>query len=62
MEMSNHKHDLGVKVIDRDHREISDLLLEINFHVARDGDAGRRIRSLRDLRAQPGRTSFWKRG
>jgi hemerythrin-like metal-binding protein len=49
MEMSNHKHDLGVKVIDRDHREISGLLAEINFHVARDGDAGRRIRSLRDL-------------
>ena len=49
MDMSNHKHDLGIKVIDRDHREISDLLVEINFNAARDGDAGRRIRRLRDL-------------
>jgi hemerythrin-like metal-binding protein len=49
MDMSNHKHDLGIKVIDRDHREISDLLLEINFNGSRDGDAGRRIHTLRDL-------------
>jgi hemerythrin len=49
MDMSNHNHDLSMKVIDRDHREISDLLVEINFNVARDGDAGRRIHSLRDL-------------
>ena len=49
MEMSNRKHDLGIKVIDRDHREISELLLEINFNVVRDADAGRRIRHLRDL-------------
>ncbi|HKN22683.1 MAG TPA: hemerythrin family protein [Terracidiphilus sp.] len=47
--MSNRKHDLGIKVIDRDHREISELLLEINFNVVRDADAGRRIRHLRDL-------------
>ena len=49
MEMSNHGHHLGIEIIDRDHREISELLVEINFNVARDGDAGRRIRSLRDL-------------
>jgi hemerythrin-like metal-binding protein len=49
MEMSNHKNDLGIKVIDRDHREISDLLLEINFNVAREADAARKIRNLRDL-------------
>ncbi len=48
VETLNHKHDLDIKVIDRDHREISDLLVEINFNVARDGDAGRRISSLRD--------------
>ena len=49
MGMSNHNHGLDTKVIDRDHREISDLLVEINFVVARDGDAGRRIHNLRDL-------------
>jgi hemerythrin len=49
MDISNHKHDLDIKVIDRDHREISELLVEINFNVARDGDAGRRIHTLRDL-------------
>jgi hemerythrin-like metal-binding protein len=49
MDMSNHPPDLSIKVIDRDHREISDLLVEINFNVVRDGDAGRRIHGLRDL-------------
>jgi hemerythrin len=49
MDMSNHNHDLGIKVIDRDHREISELLVEINFNGSRDGDAGRRIRSLREV-------------
>jgi hemerythrin-like metal-binding protein len=49
MEMSNHGHHLGIEIIDRDHREISELLAEINFNVARDGDAGRRVRTLRDL-------------
>ncbi len=48
VETLSHKHDLDIKVIDRDHREISDLLVEINFNVARDGDAGRRISSLRN--------------
>ena len=49
MEIPNHKHDLGIQVIDRDHREISELLVEINFNAARDGDAARRIHSLREL-------------
>jgi len=49
MDMSNHPPDLSVKVIDRDHREISDLMVEINVNVARDGDADRRIRNLRDV-------------
>jgi len=49
MEMSNHGHHLGIEIIDRDHREISELLVEINFSAARDGDVGRRMRSLRDL-------------
>lgn len=49
MDMSNHTHGLDIKVIDRDHREISDLLVEINFNVVRDGDAGRRIYNLRDM-------------
>jgi hemerythrin len=38
MEIPNHKHDLGIQVIDRDHREISELLVEINFNAARDGE------------------------
>lgn len=49
MEMSNRKRDLGSRVIDRDHREISELLVEINFNVSRDGDAGRRVHTLREL-------------
>jgi hemerythrin-like metal-binding protein len=49
MEMSNHKSDLGIRVIDRDHREISELLVEINFNVSRDRDVGHRIHSLREL-------------
>jgi hemerythrin-like metal-binding protein len=49
MGVSNHKYDLDIRVIDRDHREISDLLVEINFNESRDGDAARRIHNLRDL-------------
>jgi hemerythrin-like metal-binding protein len=49
MDMPNHPPDLSIKVIDRDHREIADLLMEINFNVTRDGDAGRRISRLREM-------------
>ena len=49
MDRSNHGNELGIKIIDRDHREISELLLEINFNAARDADASRRLRNLRDL-------------
>jgi hemerythrin-like metal-binding protein len=49
MEMSNHGHDQGIKMIDRDHQEIAELLLEINFNAARDEDADRKIRRLRIL-------------
>ena len=49
METLNHGSDLGIKMIDRDHHEISELLLEINFNAARDEDAARKIRRLRDL-------------
>jgi hemerythrin-like metal-binding protein len=49
MEVSNHGHDLGIKMIDRDHREISELLLEINFNATRDENADRKIRRLRIL-------------
>ena len=49
MEGTSHGGDLGITVIDRDHQFISELLLEINFNAARDGDAARRIHSLREL-------------
>lgn len=49
MDMSTPSHDLGIKMIDRDHQEISGLLLEINFNAARDEDTDRKIRRLCDL-------------
>ncbi len=49
MELSSQGHDLGIKMIDRDHREISELLMEINFNAARDENAARKIRRLRGL-------------
>lgn len=49
MEGTSRGGDLGIKMLDRDHQEISELLLEINFNATRDGDAGRRIRRIRDL-------------
>jgi hemerythrin-like metal-binding protein len=49
MDMSNHGNDLGIKMIDRDHQAISELLLEINFNAAREEDASRKLRRLRDL-------------
>ncbi|MGD0348031.1 MAG: hemerythrin family protein [Terracidiphilus sp.] len=49
MEVLSQGSDLGISMIDRDHREISELLLEINFNAARDEDADRKIRRLRDL-------------
>ncbi len=49
MDTTNHGGDLGIKMLDRDHKQISELLLEINFNAARDGDPGRQIRRLRKL-------------
>jgi hemerythrin-like metal-binding protein len=49
MEMSNHGHHLGIEIIDSDHREISELLAEINVHAGKEEDADRKIRRLRDL-------------
>lgn len=49
MDTTNHGGDLGIKMLDRDHTEISELLLEINFNAAKDGAAGRQIRRLGEL-------------
>jgi hemerythrin-like metal-binding protein len=49
MEGTSHGGDLGVTVIDRDHQFISELLLEINFNAAREGDPRRQIRRLNEL-------------
>ena len=49
MDMSNHGHHLGIEIIDSDHREISELLAEINVHAGKEGEADRKIRRLRDL-------------
>ena len=49
MDTSSHNNILDIEVIDRDHREITGLLAEINFNVTRVGDPGQRIPSLRDL-------------
>src|ERR1039457_5895553 len=49
MEATIHGGDLGITVIDRDHQFISELLLEINFNAAKEGDPRRQIRRLKQL-------------
>ena len=49
MEATIHGGDLGITVIDRDHQFISELLLEINFNAAKEGDPRRQIRRLNEL-------------
>jgi hemerythrin-like metal-binding protein len=36
-------------MIGRDHQEIAEILLEINFNVSKDGDVGERLRRLKAL-------------
>jgi hemerythrin-like metal-binding protein len=49
MEGTSHDGDLGITVIGRDHQFISELLLEINFNAAKEGDPRRQIRRLKEL-------------
>ena len=49
MEGTRHGGDLGITVIDCDHQFISELLLEINFNAAKEGDPRRQIRRLKQL-------------
>jgi hemerythrin-like metal-binding protein len=49
MDKADYGSELGIEIIDRDHREISELLVEININTERDGDADRKVRRLGDL-------------
>jgi hemerythrin-like metal-binding protein len=49
MDKADYGSELGIEVIDRDHREISELLVEININAGKNGDAARKIFLLRDL-------------
>jgi hemerythrin len=41
--------DLSIRIIGRDHQEIAEILLEINFNADKDGDVGERLRRLKTL-------------
>jgi hemerythrin-like metal-binding protein len=41
--------DLSIRMIGRDHQEIAEILLEINFNASRDGDVSERTRRLKEL-------------
>lgn len=41
--------DLSIRMIGRDHQEIAEILLEINFNASKDGDVGERLRRLKAL-------------
>jgi len=57
MDKADYGSELGIEVIDRDHREISELLVEINVHTEREGEAGRKILLLGNL-ARASRSHF----
>ena len=57
MDKADYGSELGIDVIDRDHREISELLVEINVNEKADGNADRKILLLRDL-ARASRSHF----
>ena len=44
-----HRGDLGMKMLDRDHDAISDLLLEIHFNTAKGEGPDRQLRPIGDL-------------
>ena len=41
--------DLSIRMIGRDHQEIAEILLEINFNASKDGDVSERLRRLKAL-------------
>lgn len=49
MDGADYGDEIGIEIVDRDHREISELLVAINVNAEKDGDAGRKILLLRDL-------------
>jgi len=49
MSNSTHNGELGIQMIDRDHREIAELMIALNSGDARDGDPVRHLRRLREL-------------
>ena len=44
-----HSGELGIQMIDRDHREIAEHIISINYDASRDPDPIRQLRSLREL-------------
>jgi hemerythrin-like metal-binding protein len=57
MDNADYGSQLGIEIVDRDHREISELLVEININKDTHGEAARKILLLRDL-ARASRSHF----
>jgi hemerythrin-like metal-binding protein len=49
MDLTAHGGELGIILLDRDHKKIAELLLEINFNAVKDGDPSRQVRRLKEL-------------
>jgi hemerythrin-like metal-binding protein len=49
MEAMSQVNDLSVRMIGRDHQEIAEILLEINFNANKGGDVSERTRRLKEL-------------
>jgi len=49
MEEMSHVSDLSIRMIGRDHQEIAEILLEINFNANKGGDVSERTRRLKEL-------------
>ena len=49
MEAMSQVSDLSIRMIGRDHQEIAEILLEINFNANKGGDVSERTRRLKEL-------------
>ena len=49
METKSQVSDLSIRMIGRDHQEIAEILLEINFNANKGGDVSERTRRLKEL-------------
>lgn len=49
MKTTTRAGEMGVQLIDRDHREIAEMMIAINYDATRDPDPTRQLRRLREL-------------